>query len=270
MADTNCIRRDCVACDSPLNGLQKLYCADVVTQTCAQCAKSFTGRKRKYCTSACNYKAQARKRGVRPMEEYRASVRKDAHYFWCVQCHKSAHRPLGGNGTRNRFCSMACRVDCSRAKQSEIDALYRIARNNKPVKPTKPPKPLDVLVCCRNCSSSFVAPRTKGNHRRSCDSCLIAAKASHKVRRKARMDGAYAENVNPFRVFDRDKWRCQLCGIRTPKALRGTYNDVAPELDHIIPLSLGGPHSYINTQCACRRCNGRKRARPMGQMLLVG
>ena len=261
-------------CDSPLSGLQKLYCGvrckdatPPINQTCRQCGSGFTDRKRLYCSKACNATAQMRKRGIRPMEQYRASVRKDAHYFWCEQCHKPAHRPLGGSGTRNRFCSMDCRVESSRDKQSEIDALYRIAKNNKPVKPAKS---LDVSVCCRGCSIVFITPRTPGNHRRVCDGCLVAARASGKAKRKARMRGVYAENVNPLRVLARDKWRCQLCGIKTPQALRGTYHDAAPELDHIIPLSLGGPHSYINTQCACRKCNGRKRAKPMGQMLLVG
>ncbi|CAN7187248.1 HNH endonuclease [Acidovorax sp. LjRoot117] len=78
------------------------------------------------------------------------------------------------------------------------------------------------------------------------------------------------EAVNPIKVFDRDKWRCQLCNRKTPKAKRGSYDDDAPELDHIVPLSKGGAHSYLNTQCACRACNSKKSDRPLGQMLLIG
>lgn len=288
MADTNCIRRDCVACDSPLSGLQKLYCGarcrnvtPHISQTCRQCGSGFIGRKRLYCSKACNATAQMRKRGIRPMEQYRASVRKDANYFWCEQCHKSTHRPLGGNGTRNRFCSMACRVDCSRDKQGEIDALQRIARSwrvrirresYQDIVLKKHSLQARVNVCggcgARYCpmygysGASYCVPCAPEMRRR--------AKRMHKAKREVRKRGLQAENVDPFKVFDRDGWRCQLCNRPTPKRLRGTYEDMAPELDHIIPLSLGGAHSYINTQCACRKCNSEKSNRPLGQLLMFG
>ncbi|WP_425516052.1 HNH endonuclease [Rhizobium leucaenae] len=76
---------------------------------------------------------------------------------------------------------------------------------------------------------------------------------------------AYVENVDPIKVFDRDKWKCQICGVKTPRKLRGTLDDKAPELDHIMPLALGGAHSYFNTQCACRKCNAHKSDTPPAQ-----
>ena len=54
--------------------------------------------------------------------------------------------------------------------------------------------------------------------------------------------------------------RCQICGIDTPKELRGSANHNAPELDHKIPMSKGGPHSPENLQCSCRKCNIKKGA----------
>ena len=84
------------------------------------------------------------------------------------------------------------------------------------------------------------------------------------------MANATTERVDPYVVFRRDKWRCQLCKGKAPEAKRGTYDDDAPELDHIITLSEGGEHSYRNTQCACRKCNGEKSGRSMGQLLLLG
>ena len=68
-------------------------------------------------------------------------------------------------------------------------------------------------------------------------------------------------------VLARDGWRCKLCGKRTPKRLRGTTHPDAPEIDHIIPLALGGAHSYANTQCSCRDCNGKKGARVLPGLL---
>jgi 5-methylcytosine-specific restriction endonuclease McrA len=72
------------------------------------------------------------------------------------------------------------------------------------------------------------------------------------------LKGAKIERVDPFVVFERDGWRCQLCFDPTPKEKRGTHEDDAPELDHVVALADGGSHSYVNTQCACRRCNIEK------------
>ena len=87
---------------------------------------------------------------------------------------------------------------------------------------------------------------------------------------RARLRKVSVESVDPIAVFDRDKWRCQLCGVPTPRKLRAQYKPNSPELDHIVPLAAGGEHSYRNTQCACRSCNNAKRAKPLGQMRLFG
>ena len=50
-------------------------------------------------------------------------------------------------------------------------------------------------------------------------------------------------------VFARDDWTCQYCG-RT-----------AENLDHVVPRSRGGTHTWDNVVAACRRCNSRKENR---------
>lgn len=134
------------------------------------------------------------------------------------------------------------------------------------------PKPKMVRLC--SCGAEIFGTAAK----RSCQTCRrrkdrATQQAKHgrvkKHRHRARKYGVAYEAVDPLKVFDRDGWRCQLCGVKTPKRLRGKMVDQAPELDHIIPMSVGGEHSYLNTQCACRKCNGLKGARPLGQMRLV-
>jgi 5-methylcytosine-specific restriction endonuclease McrA len=66
--------------------------------------------------------------------------------------------------------------------------------------------------------------------------------------------------VDPLVVFMVQQWMCQECGRETPSHLRGTYDELAPELDHIMPLAAGGEHSYANVQTLCRRCNALKGA----------
>lgn len=80
----------------------------------------------------------------------------------------------------------------------------------------------------------------------------------HKWKEIARIRGVPYEPVDYRVVLERDAWTCQICGSPTPAELRGTHDQRAPEVDHIIPISRGGPHTYSNVQCACRQCNREK------------
>lgn len=52
--------------------------------------------------------------------------------------------------------------------------------------------------------------------------------------------------LNRRAVFSRDRNTCQYCG-------KGAEN-----LDHVLPRSRGGGHTWENIVAACRRCNTRK------------
>lgn len=128
---------------------------------------------------------------------------------------------------------------------------------------------------CRVCSVEFCPVFGRHSWMETCsDECRgeLARKRARIKRhvRRARVKGVRAVRVDPIAVFARDNWRCQLCGRATLKSKRGTAHPRAPELDHIIPLARGGEHSPVNTQCACRECNGRKGATPLGQLILLG
>ena len=59
----------------------------------------------------------------------------------------------------------------------------------------------------------------------------------------------YRVAVNRRTVFARDGSKCQYCGAS------------AENLDHVIPRSKGGPHTWENVVAACRPCNTRKEDR---------
>jgi 5-methylcytosine-specific restriction endonuclease McrA len=48
-------------------------------------------------------------------------------------------------------------------------------------------------------------------------------------------------------IFRRDNFECQYCGTRKELTL-----------DHIIPSSRGGQHTWINLVTACKSCNAKK------------
>ncbi len=62
------------------------------------------------------------------------------------------------------------------------------------------------------------------------------------------------EPVNEKIVFMRDGWICQICHKRVNKSLKHPHL-MSPSLDHIIPLSQGGSHTYANVQLTHLRCN---------------
>lgn len=102
---------------------------------------------------------------------------------------------------------------------------------------------------------------------------VIARRAESKIRKhynRAFVRGAAAEKIDPLEIFERDGWLCGLCGCKTPKGKRGTYDANAPELDHIVPIAAGGAHVRSNVQCACRACNMAKGKKPLGQLRMVG
>lgn len=51
-------------------------------------------------------------------------------------------------------------------------------------------------------------------------------------------------------IYVRDGNRCQYCGKRFPTS--------ELSLDHVVPLSRGGPSTWENVVCACLPCNVRK------------
>jgi hypothetical protein len=79
--------------------------------------------------------------------------------------------------------------------------------------------------------------------------------------RRARKHRVAYEEVDPIKVLNDGGWTCYICGTDTPRSLRGSRATNAPEVDHIVPLAKGGPHTYSNTACACRSCNMSKGAR---------
>jgi 5-methylcytosine-specific restriction endonuclease McrA len=74
-------------------------------------------------------------------------------------------------------------------------------------------------------------------------------------------------SVKKDAVFKRDKMKCQRCGI---KVQRNDYlSENAAELDHIVPLSKGGPHTWSNVQTLCRACNRDKSDKLEGQLIML-
>lgn len=63
--------------------------------------------------------------------------------------------------------------------------------------------------------------------------------------------------LNRRAVFARDGHRCQYCGA------------AAENIDHVVPRSRGGTHTWDNVVAACRPCNTRKEDRLLHETTLT-
>jgi len=116
-----------------------------------------------------------------------------------------------------------------------------------------------VVFTCKGCGAPY---ETKNIGAKSW--CLGCAGERNRAKR------VWHEPVSWRRVMERDGWKCQHCGRETLENARGTGADNQPELDHVLPISQGGAHSYANTQCLCRACNAAKGNRIEAEPRLTG
>ena len=63
------------------------------------------------------------------------------------------------------------------------------------------------------------------------------------------------EAVDPAIIAKRDGGACYLCGEPVTWGQSGRWDHT---LDHVMPISKGGEHSYANVRLAHRSCNSRK------------
>jgi 5-methylcytosine-specific restriction endonuclease McrA len=71
--------------------------------------------------------------------------------------------------------------------------------------------------------------------------------------------GKYVRKNKRLKVFERDGFKCVYpnCEVKKPVLT----------IDHIIPISKGGPHMYYNVQATHRKCNAAKGNSSAGEQL---
>jgi 5-methylcytosine-specific restriction endonuclease McrA len=111
---------------------------------------------------------------------------------------------------------------------------------------------------CDWCGSRAVPGQNCGpsSRRFCCRRCKHSWHRAHD-RKRAEQFGVQYEPISKVLVFQRDSYRCGICGEQTDHTV-DFPDPLAPTLDHVVPMSKGGPHLYSNVQCAHFECNKRK------------
>lgn len=225
-------------------------------RTCERCGTGFITRypggynlkkgfaSGRFCSRACYHGQRSDNRTLELRRARKRLVFLLARRIECQMCGVICH-----SVNRSKFCSRQCAYKHDRLIASSVAKLPCV---------------------CKECEKEFT-PAYGVKLRVFCSSACRKryTRRASKMVRKAVMKGCVSvERIDPILVFNRDGWKCHICKRATPKRLRGTFDERAPELDHILPLSMGGSHTWDNVACACRRCNGEKSNKPKGQMLL--
>jgi 5-methylcytosine-specific restriction endonuclease McrA len=91
---------------------------------------------------------------------------------------------------------------------------------------------------------------------------------AHARRREAERNGN--SDIHWHTLGPRDSWRCHLCGGKVPKVGGTAKQPKGATVDHLEPISEGGPHVWSNVKLAHRSCNISRQAGGTVQLLLVG
>lgn len=236
---------------------------------CEHCGKPTSRSGRRYCSRAC-----ANWRGGNPK---------------CEVCGVAFKRSYSAQ----RTCSRGCGV--------EVNARMQAARNGH-LRKTWPSCRITAAFCAR-CGEAFVSKQsgkvacskrcadvlrlaakrgwlerycecgqpTGSPHSKLCARCRAAAsKGGWRERHRAKRDKAMAGGkVDRLYVFQRDGWRCHLCGKLAVQDAK-VPDPLAPTIDHLVPLAAGGEHSHVNVATAHFVCNVRRSDKGAAQLALIG
>lgn len=114
---------------------------------------------------------------------------------------------------------------------------------------------------CVICGKEFI----RGNRKKCCSKECSRKYDNIRRDKRIRKEIVVDKDINLYALFKRDKGTCYLCGkecdwndyiVRDSTVICG---DFYPSIDHVIPLSKGGAHSWNNVKLAHRKCNCNKR-----------
>lgn len=273
--------KKCLYCGSEFRSYRGSYCSVSCGQKnrhekdkvpCEWCGKPRSkqkNRRKRFCSRECAFASAAEGKRQRlerlksepKIPDYR-KYRAKALTMVCKGCGVEFIR-LKGNQV---YCCLAC--GSIAAARHQRDLRLSEAFEARKLNPS----------ICRNCHKPFVMGPGKGGLRLCCsEKCRKernhrmrrAAKARSNRRRKHRLRAvSTSKAVDPKAIWKRDGRRCSLCGKGTPWSWRNKGRDRSPEIDHIVPVALGGSDDASNLQLVCRKCNGEKAATAAGQTWL--
>ncbi len=200
------------------------------------------GTKPKYCSDICRRMTYERRRiesgkyAAELVARRAATAARELPVHTCVQCGgtwTSTHR-------RSKFCSSKC-IN----KHKDLNNQIHCSESD-----------CDRGVRGKGLCAMHWRRKARAEGRELPDPWSERRKANYHKRRAQKL-GTQVEDLRPIDIYERDIWLCGLCV--TPVDPDSAWPDpMSPSLDHILPLSKGGTHTYENVQLAHLTCNVSK------------
>lgn len=288
----------CNNCAKPLVGAQRQSCSQRCNEIvhgrrlaqplderqCRMCAKPFQPAtvNQHFCspTEAERAKGYIKSHCARTFQQRAYRLRKgtgttqvDAPLpkpFDCAQCGERCSPGDNVSDHASKFCSAECKGTWHRlhvvlpkarrkARRERVQAALDPAARGETAQRRWVEGPCP--TCGKRATVRYSGPSV-GYCSRVCKKRAAGRRANAKNgggkhRHRARRYGVAYKPVSRAKVFERDNYVCGICRQPTDRDAQ-VPDPRAPTLDHIVPISKGGPHLYSNVQTACFECNWRK------------
>jgi 5-methylcytosine-specific restriction endonuclease McrA len=109
-------------------------------------------------------------------------------------------------------------------------------------------------VCLVLCDKAEVVHDDRGGQILHSSTVSLTTPSVIRLRRYVRIPHRNRVPLTRAALMRRDNYRCAYCGRR------------AETIDHVLPRSKGGPHTWENCVAACQMCNHRKADRLLSEI----
>ena len=255
--------------------------------TCKYCGKTFTAHRKdnKYCSRTCKDIVFRKNHGIPVNHNPEPFVKKcevcgtefltrrEKSYVCSHECaliREDQKRKIkkiqktcdicGKTFFTNHDSQMTCGSDKCKSEHRRIAHKKRNER-------AKANKELRLITYeireCVECGELFTIDDKRNN--KCCSKECSKKRENRKKDKRIPKNQIVDSDISIQRLFKRDKGICWICGEKcdfnsTSISKKGNIicGDLYPEIEHVIPISRGGLHSWDNVRLAHRKCNQLK------------
>lgn len=227
---------------------------------CEYCGSWFTPTRKNnvFCSRRCKDNASKGRRGIKPTQE---------QIKICIGCGKE----FSTTNNRKMYCNKAC---CDRHRRGKTGLTFTEfnKRRKEKAKEKQNIKDLEktfyklahtIQKECAYCGKFFYC--LDYENKKTC-SKECSKKYSYKSKdKRIRKEQIVDSDITLKKLFKRDQGKCYICSCdcdfddwNVAKTGNKYPGDKYPEIEHVIPISRGGMHSWDNVRLACHKCNHDK------------
>lgn len=246
-------RKQCEVCGKEFidksSSLTAKYCSDecrkeakTKTQICVKCGKEFKSNKSQICVD-CRPKAvkvKCKNCGKETTNKvYCSKECREAN----TQYYTKICKECGKEFTTSSKTQSRCSEECIKKYQSKTYTRE-----------------------CKHCGKVFTTKNEQQLYcSKKCIRKLISKNNELKRERRVHENGQFDKGISLKKLIKKEKNICYLCGKECDSDdfyidERGTQisGDNYPSIEHVIPISKGGTHTWDNVRLAHRGCNSKK------------